>query len=133
MADQHKGKGMLVVIGVDKPRPGAPGAGPDLSTPVMRRNHAADVEAAFTGRPQPHGTFDAEHDGGRVSAETAGYMELEGAEKSGECDLVNVPGGVSGERGCCNLFEPRPGATEFECGQCQHFQGAQPAQEAVNA
>jgi len=96
-----------------------------LSKPEDRARHAADVEAEFLGRPQPHGTYDAEHDGGRVSEQAAGYMELEGADKSGECDLVAVPGGVSGTRGCCNLFDPDADAEAFQCGDCKHFSGEQ--------
>lgn len=114
-----KGRGLTLIVGVAKPKPH--GAMPPLDTPEQRRRHAADVEASFTGRPQPNGTYDAEGDSGRVSAETAGYMELDGAQKTGDCDLVDVPGGVSEERGCCNLFDPRPGASEFECGQCLHY------------
>lgn len=89
----NKPKGTLVVIGFGKKPQPSPA---DLATPEARQRHAADIEAAFTGRPQPHGTF---ADDGKVSAQTAGYMELDGAQKSGECDLVEVPGGVSGERG----------------------------------
>jgi hypothetical protein len=131
---RNQGHGLAVIIGMGKPPGmaaedggGAPGA------PDRRRQHAADVEAAFLGKPQPHGTFDAEHDGGKVTAATAGYMELDGARKDGECNLVAVAGGVSGERGCCNLFEPAAAATEFRCGECEHFtsEAAAPAQPAA--
>jgi hypothetical protein len=57
----------------------------------------------------------------RVSARAAGYMELDGAVKDGDCNAVDVNGGVSGELGCCNLFNPKPGAREFECETCKHF------------
>ncbi|HVA64312.1 MAG TPA: hypothetical protein VNF74_11355 [Terriglobales bacterium] len=129
MAMQHKGKGLALVIGIGRPKGMADGSGgdgaPGLPDPMTRRRqHAADVEAAFTGRQQPHGTYDADQDGDRVSEQTAGYMELEGAQKSGECNLVEVEGGVSGERGCCNLFAPQPEADEFACGNCQHFSGS---------
>lgn len=136
---QGKKHGLTMIIGIGAPRTPAAGMGPaaarpdapaaalGMGTPERRRQHAADVEAAFLGRPQPHGTFDEAHDGGRVSAQIAGYMELEGAHKDGECDLVAVPGGVSGERGCCNLFEPEAGAEAFECGDCEHFAGQEAA------
>ncbi|HUX66400.1 MAG TPA: hypothetical protein VMV31_02810 [Terriglobales bacterium] len=138
MAMQHKGKGLALVIGIGRPKGMADGSdgdgGPGLPDPMTRRRqHAADVEAAFTGRQQPHGTFDEEHDGGRVSEQTAGYMELEGAQKSGDCSLVEVEGGVSAERGCCNLFAPQAGADEFRCGECQHFEGAAAGAPAASA
>jgi hypothetical protein len=82
-----------------------------------------DVEASMTGRPQPFGSFDADSGAGRVSPQAAGYMELDGAQKDGDCDLVAAPGGVSGEMGCCNLFEPQSGAQQFSCGTCEHFSG----------
>ncbi|MGH9393311.1 MAG: hypothetical protein ACRD1E_04015 [Terriglobales bacterium] len=124
-----KGVGLVVMMG----RPG--GGGDDgPMPPERRRQHAADVEASFLGRPQPHGTYDAESDGGRVSAETAGYMELDGAAKDGDCDLVTVPGGVSGARGCCNLFAPEGGAQAFDCADCEHFSAqAAPASQAQGA
>lgn len=55
-----------------------------------------------------------------VSAEQAGYMELDGAKKDASCDIVNVEGGVSSERGCCNLFDPEKGVKRFNCGSCEH-------------
>jgi hypothetical protein len=57
----------------------------------------------------------------RTTARAAGYMELDGAVKTGDCNAVEVKGGVSGEKGCSNLFDPIKGATEFECEQCKHF------------
>lgn len=56
----------------------------------------------------------------RVSAKAAGYMELSGAEKNADCHKVKVSGGVATEKGCCNLFEPKPKASQFRCGMCQH-------------
>jgi hypothetical protein len=58
--------------------------------------------------------------GGRISAAAAGYMELAGAKKDADCKKVKVAGGVSEERGCCNLFAPEGGAAEFRCGTCTH-------------
>jgi hypothetical protein len=61
----------------------------------------------------------------RVSAHDAGYMELQGAVKTGDCHKVKVQGGVSAEKGCCNLFQPfNSKVDEFECGQCEYFRGA---------
>jgi hypothetical protein len=54
----------------------------------------------------------------RVSAEQAGYMELEGAKKDADCSVVDVEGGVSSKLGCCNLFDPETGAKFFSCGNC---------------
>jgi hypothetical protein len=59
----------------------------------------------------------------RVSAQTAGYMELDGARKDGDCYLVQVKGGVSFMLGCCNLFNPDK-AKQFQCGSCTHRNGA---------
>jgi hypothetical protein len=56
----------------------------------------------------------------KVSEEAAGYMELEGAEKDGECQIVHAENGVSLEKGCCNLYKPDPGADEFKCGECKY-------------
>ena len=115
-----KHKGLTLIVGLGNPS-GMPGS--DGQEPLARRRqHAADVEADFLGRPQPHGTFDTKRDSGRVTAQAAGYRELEGAAKDGECDLVAVPAGVSAGRGCCNLFEPDAGAARFACGSCEHFQ-----------
>jgi hypothetical protein len=54
----------------------------------------------------------------RVSAEQAGYMELEGAKKDSDCEVVEVEGGVSSKLGCCNLFDPEDGVKLFSCGTC---------------
>ncbi len=56
----------------------------------------------------------------RVSAEAAGYMELEGAEKDADCATVEVDGGVSSDLGCCNLFDPQEGTDTFSCGTCEY-------------
>jgi len=57
---------------------------------------------------------------GRVSDKEAGYMELPDAEKDGTCDTVDVAGGISSDKGCCNLFNADPEADEFCCGDCTH-------------
>jgi hypothetical protein len=54
----------------------------------------------------------------RVTAEAAGYMELAGARKDADCEIVQVNGGVSKELGCCNLFKPETGTQKFSCGTC---------------
>ena len=57
----------------------------------------------------------------RIGAQQAGYMELAGAKKDGECKIVHVEGGISRELGCCNLFEPEAKATKrFHCGECEY-------------
>lgn len=56
----------------------------------------------------------------RISAEEAGYMELDGARKDADCNHVKVPDGVSSVLGCCNDFDPVTGARRFSCGTCDH-------------
>lgn len=61
----------------------------------------------------------------RATAEEAGYMELGGAQKDSDCATVNVPGGVSSQGGCCNLWDRAPQAASFSCGTCTKItQGA---------
>jgi len=80
------------------------------------------VNGQFAMNPQV-AQYKADTQGdGRVDADTAGYMELDGATKDGDCDVVNA-GGVSGEKGCCNLFKPSQGAQAFSCGTCTHYKG----------
>lgn len=56
-----------------------------------------------------------------MSGAQAGYMELKGAQKTGGCKIVAVPGGVSLELGCCNKFEPESSETcRFSCGTCEY-------------
>lgn len=56
----------------------------------------------------------------RISAEAAGYMELTGAKKDGDCEIVKVAGGISKQRGCCNEFKPEDRyTTQFRCGTCR--------------
>jgi hypothetical protein len=60
----------------------------------------------------------------RIPADKAGYMELKGAVKTGDCHKVKVQGGVSGELGCCNFFSPKTEKVqEFECEECEYFRG----------
>jgi len=47
-------------------------------------------------------------------------MELLGAKKDADCQIVAVSGGVSSDLGCCNFFQLRPGAAKkFSCGTCR--------------
>lgn len=55
----------------------------------------------------------------KVTAQAAGYMELGGAVKDGSCSIVNVTGGISLRKGCCNLYRPKAAADEFRCGECK--------------
>lgn len=60
--------------------------------------------------------------GAKMSAQRAGYMELRGASKNGDCRIVEVPGGVSKELGCCNEFKPQDDSVQqFRCGTCLYL------------
>lgn len=67
----------------------------------------------------------------KVSAQSAGYMELAGAKKDAGCQIVDVKGGVSSRKGCCNLYRPVKDADDFRCGECtflvKEIAQAQPA------
>ena len=68
----------------------------------------------------------------RITAEQAGYLELPGAVKDADCEVVEVDGGVSSERGCCNSYAWRSGNPKgFSCGQCKYLEDAdeQPEEE----
>jgi hypothetical protein len=57
----------------------------------------------------------------KIPEAQAGYMELQGAVKDGDCSHVDVEGGVSLDRGCCNEFEPQDEQTDtFSCGNCKY-------------
>lgn len=57
----------------------------------------------------------------RASAEEAEYMELTGAVKDADCEKVEVDGGVSSNRGCCDFFQPvESSTTKFSCGTCEY-------------
>lgn len=59
----------------------------------------------------------------KVSAESAGYMELANAKKDAGCSKVDVEGGVSRNLGCCNLYErQKPTTDRFNCGHCEYVQ-----------
>ena len=57
----------------------------------------------------------------KVSQSHAGYMELSGAAKDADCEIVE--GRISTKLGCCNLFDPESGAQEFRCGTCEFVGG----------
>lgn len=56
--------------------------------------------------------------GGKMQADQAGYMELDGATKDADCSKVQVDGGVSSDLGCCNEYSAQEGSQEFKCGTC---------------
>lgn len=59
----------------------------------------------------------------RHSATAAGYLELPGAKKDGDCLKVRVAGGVSMLLGCCNLFDYNESRKkDFRCGSCKHLE-----------
>jgi hypothetical protein len=59
----------------------------------------------------------------RANEHSAGYMELAGAKKDGECEIVEVKGGVSRKLGCCDLFWPENEQTKvFSCGTCEFIE-----------
>jgi hypothetical protein len=48
-------------------------------------------------------------------------MELAGAQKDGDCSKVDIQGGVSLDKGCCNFFEPQDEQVDrFSCGTCKY-------------
>jgi hypothetical protein len=60
----------------------------------------------------------------RISAQEAGYLELPGAVKDADCEVVEVDGGVSSERGCCNSFGWKSRNVQgFKCGECKYLAG----------
>lgn len=59
----------------------------------------------------------------KIPSAEAGYMELTGARKDGGCSKVEVAGGVSLERGCCNEYKPeKPTTARFDCGNCEYHE-----------
>lgn len=61
---------------------------------------------------------------GRLTAAQAGYMELTGAKKDGDCHKVYVEDGISKKLGCCNEFNPQSSMTNrFRCGDCIFLKG----------
>ena len=59
----------------------------------------------------------------RISEQAAGYVELKGARKDGDCEIVEARGGVSKDLGCCNLFKEENRDTQiFSCGTCFYLE-----------
>ncbi len=59
----------------------------------------------------------------RANEHSAGYMELNGATKDADCEIVEVDGGVSSKLGCCDLFWPENKQTKkFSCGTCEFIE-----------
>jgi len=57
----------------------------------------------------------------KIPSAKAGYMELVGAKKDGDCRKVEIAGGVSLPLGCCNYFDPEaPETSKFSCGTCEY-------------
>ena len=57
----------------------------------------------------------------KIPSAQAGYMELAGAAKDADCEKVEVAGGVSRVRACCNHFSPEAKDTDkFSCGTCEY-------------
>lgn len=60
----------------------------------------------------------------RIPESKAGYTELAGAKKDGDCHKVRVAGGISKELGCCNYFQAESKQTQvFSCGTCEYERG----------
>jgi hypothetical protein len=74
----------------------------------------AELYAQTEGQGIPEGTD-------KVPEASAGYMELEGAVKDGDCKIVYVEGGISKDLGCCDLFRHAPSKEKrFSCGTCKY-------------
>jgi len=66
----------------------------------------------------------------KVPEAQAGYMELAGATKDGDCSKVDIQGGVSLDLGCCNFFEPQDESVDsFRCGTCKYGSDSQAKSE----
>lgn len=65
----------------------------------------------------------------RINQQAAGYMELNGAKKDGECTVVEVLDGISKEKGCCSNFWP-PTAKNFSCGECDYVTDSDQGEQA---
>src|SRR5579859_6501503 len=85
--------------------------------PVPPAGSEAEGGEAQEGELPGNVTLDASM---RVPADKAGYVELPGATKDGDCNVVAVQGGISLQKGCCNNFALGAGAPkEFKCGSCK--------------
>jgi hypothetical protein len=69
----------------------------------------------------------------KANEHSAGYMELTGAQKDGDCEIVEVDGGISRDRACCNLFWPSSEqTTKFSCGTCEFVEVKPLTQKEAN-
>ncbi len=93
---------------------------PDVdSTPTKPLRHT--VEPEIPGGPYHMVGHEIPKESERMTPEEAGYMELSGAKKTGDCKIVAVPGGVSFQLGCCNEFEAFDESVQkFSCGTCEY-------------
>ncbi len=83
-----------------------------------------DLGGGYQMNPQlAQGAADQSKQAGdpRATPEEAGYLELDGAQKDADCQLVS--GGVSSAKGCCNLWDAAPQAQNFSCGTCTKITG----------
>ncbi len=108
------------------------------ATPFKPEKHTVEPEIAggpyhmvgSTGYQDRNPAMDDVHGesgySGRMTPEEAGYMELKGAKKDGDCKKVAVPGGVSLQLGCCNEFEAedKEATQRFSCGTCEYKKAA---------
>lgn len=67
----------------------------------------------------------------RATAAEAGYLELPGAQKDSDCQIVKVDGGISSQGGCCNLWDMVPNPTNFSCGTCTKIKPVAPTGTAT--
>lgn len=65
----------------------------------------------------------------RFSGKEVGYLELPGAVKDSDCSMVEVDGGVSSKRGCCNSFRWKPNPEYFRCGECKFLENGEQGEQ----
>lgn len=125
-------KGIMVVV--DGVEPGSVlvlGHGSTISFLHNRVFERDRPQLGYEGLVDPAGLVAAERDGltpltrvregrdARMSPDAAGYMELPGAVKDGDCQRVRVADGISQKLGCCNEYRPGKDSDEFRCGECK--------------
>lgn len=87
---------------------------------------------AAPGQSMPQAGGPPNQPSGKVPEAEAGYMELAGAQKDGDCQKVDVQGGISLDLGCCNLFEPQDESVDsFRCGTCKYGSGQKAENDAT--
>lgn len=67
----------------------------------------------------------------KIPSSLAVYLELTDAKKDSQCLTVEVSGGVSAGRGCCNLWEKGEGTnpSRFACGTCLYLERLNPGNQ----